>query len=78
MEIDYSSSDYDNNKRIGTYEWDKDSLTLNFNNNISKHGFAVVNDHAIIIVLGVTEKCKIKISECIVRGAKNPMFSISN
>ena len=35
VEIDYSSSDYDNNKKAGTYEWDKDSLTLNFNNNIS-------------------------------------------
>ena len=60
MEIDYSSSDYDNNKKAGTYEWDKDSLTLNFNNNISKHGFAVVNDHAIIIVLDFTEKYKSK------------------
>lgn len=58
VEIDYSSSDYDNNKKAGTYEWDKDSLTLNFNNNISKHGFAVVNDHAIIIVLDFTEKYK--------------------
>lgn len=28
VEIDYSSSDYDNNKKAGTYEWDKDSLTL--------------------------------------------------
>lgn len=54
VEIDYSSSDYDNNKKAGTYEWDRDSLTLNFNNNISKHGFAVVNDHAIIIVLDLS------------------------
>ena len=60
VEIDYSSSDYDNNKKAGTYEWDKDSLTLNFNNNISKHGFAVVNDHTIIIVLDFTEKYKSK------------------
>ena len=56
VEIDYSSSDYDNNKKAGTYEWDKDSLTLNFNNNISKHGFAVVNDHAIIIVLDLSKQ----------------------
>ena len=45
VEIDYSSSDYDNNKKAGTYEWDKDSLTLNFNNNISKHGLAVTLDN---------------------------------
>ena len=70
VEIDYSSSDYDNNKKAGTYEWDKDSLTLNFNNNISKHGFAVVNDHAIIIVLDFTEKYKSKYPNASVRGAK--------
>jgi len=72
VEIDYSSSDYDNNKKAGTYEWDKDSLTLNFNNNISKHGFAVVNDHAIIIVLDFTEKYKSKYPNA------SAMFSISN
>ena len=74
VEIDYSSSDYDNNKRIGTYEWDKDSLTLNFNNSISKHGFAVVNDHTIIIVLDFTEKCKSKYPNASVRGAKIQCF----
>ena len=70
VEIDYSSSDYDNNKKAGTYEWDKDSLTLNFNNNISKHGFAVVNDHTIIIVLDFTEKYKSKYPNASVKGAK--------
>lgn len=74
VEIDYSSSDYDNNNKIGTYEWDKDSLTLNFNNNISKHGFAVVNDHAIIIVLDFTEKYKSKYPNTSVRGAKIQCF----
>ena len=74
VEIDYSSSDYDNNKKAGTYEWDKDSLTLNFNNNISKHGFAVVNDHAIIIVLDFTEKYKSKYPNVSVRGAKIQCF----
>ena len=74
VEIDYSSSDYDNNKKAGTYEWDKDSLTLNFNNNISKHGFAVVNDHTIIIVLDFTEKCKSKYPNASVRGAKIQCF----
>lgn len=74
VEIDYSSSDYDNNKKVGTYEWDKDSLTLNFNNNISKHGFAVVNDHAIIIVLDFTEKYKSKYPNTSVRGAKIQCF----
>ena len=74
VEIDYSSSDYDNNKKAGTYEWDKDSLTLNFNNNISKHGFAVVNDHAIIIVLDFTEKYKSKYPNASVRGAKIQCF----
>ena len=64
VEIDYSSS----------YEWDKDSLTLNFNNNISKHGFAVVNDHAIIIVLDFTEKYKSKYPNASVRGAKIQCF----
>ena len=74
VEIDYSSSDYDNNKRIGTYEWDKDSLTLNFNNSISKHGFAVVNDHTIIIVLDFTEKYKSKYPNASVKGAKIQCF----
>lgn len=74
VEIDYSSSDYDNNKKAGTYEWDKDSLTLNFNNNISKHGFAVVNDHTIIIVLDFTEKYKSKYPNASVRGAKIQYF----
>ncbi len=74
VEIDYSSSDYDNNKKVGTYEWDKDSLTLNFNNNISKHGFAVVNDHAIIIVLDFTEKYKSKYPNASVRCAKIQCF----
>lgn len=74
VEIDYSSSDYDNNKKAGTYEWDKDSLTLNFNNNISKHGFAVVNDHTIIIVLDFTEKYKSKYPNASVRGAKIQCF----
>ena len=73
VEIDYSSSDYDNNKKVGTYEWDKDSLTLNFNN-ISKHGFAVVNDHTIIIVLDFTEKYKSKYPNASVRGAKIQCF----
>ncbi|WP_242397889.1 hypothetical protein [Bacteroides xylanisolvens] len=74
VEIDYSSSDYDNNKKAGTYEWDKDSLTLNFNNNISKHGFAVVNDHTIIIVLDFTEKYKSKYPNASVKGAKIQYF----
>ena len=74
VEIDYSSSDYDNNKKAGTYEWDKDSLTLNFNNNISKHGFAVVNDHTIIIVLDFTEKYKSKYPNASVKGAKIQCF----
>ena len=74
VEIDYSSSDYDNNKKAGTYEWDRDSLTLNFNNNISKHGFAVVNVHAIIIVLDFTEKYKSKYPNASVRGAKIQCF----
>lgn len=74
VEIDYSSSDYDNNKKAGTYEWDKDSLTLNFNNNISKHGFAVVNDHTIIIVLDFTEKYKSKYPNASVKSAKIQCF----
>ena len=76
VEIDYSSSDYDNNKKAGTYEWDKDSLTLNFNNNISKHGFAVVNDHTIIIVLDFTEKYKSKYPNASVKGAKIQCLSL--
>lgn len=74
VEIDYSSSNYDNNKKIGTYEWDKDSLILHFNNSISKHGFAVVNAHAIIIVLDFTEKYKSKYPNASVRGAKIQCF----
>lgn len=54
--------------------WDKDSLTFNFNNSISKHGFAVVNDHAIIIVLDFTEKYKSKYPNASVRVAKIQCF----
>lgn len=56
VEVDYSSSSHLNDKRTGTYEWEKDYLTFNFDGNRSKHGFAAVDEHTIIFSLDFLEK----------------------
>lgn len=70
VEVDYSSSSYDNDTRIGTYEWKKDYLTFNFDGNISKHGFAAVDEHTIIFSLDFLEKYKSEYPNASVRDAR--------
>lgn len=74
VEIDYSSNSYDKDKKTGVYEWEKDFLTLNFNDNVTKYGFAVVNDHAVIVVLDFLNKYKSKYPDASVKAANLGCF----
>lgn len=65
-----TSSSYGNNKRIGTYEWEKDYLTFNFDGNSSKHGFAAVDEYTIIFSLDFLEEYKSKYPNASVRYAR--------
>lgn len=73
VEIDYSSTAYDN-KKTGVYEWEKDLLTLNFNGSVTQHGFAVANDHAVIVVLDFLNKYKSEYPNASVKAASLGCF----
>lgn len=74
VNIDYSRSAYEIDKKVGLYEWGKDCLTLTVDNSISQHGFAVVNDHAVILELDFLEKYKSEYPEASVKAAKIGCF----
>lgn len=60
VEVDYSAAKYNGENLIGSYEWEKESLTVSFNNNTSKFGFGTMSNNSVTIVLNYLEKYKSK------------------
>lgn len=74
IRIDYTAAEYEGKSVVGSYEWEKEWLTTNINNEINRFGFGTFNAHSVTIVLDYLEKYKSKYPDAFITRTNLGLF----